>query len=344
MKHEFYIGENALMEMQRIIEPLLIKHVFLVRGRSSYLQCGAANKLHKIWQQINCQVTEFNQFSTNPKEEELHIGLELFNKTKADCIIAVGGGSVLDMAKLIRYNAMLLTNRHIPLFAIPTTAGTGAEATRFAVLYKNGIKHSIEHEYIQPDYAIIYPPFTYANPPYLTACTGIDALAQSIEAFWNKNATTESKQYAIKAIHLLWKQLPLLIQSPNPQLRDEVAEGAYWAGRAINITKTTAPHAYSYAFTSDYGYPHGHAVALTLPFFIALNGNNELYKLLQTDHQTCMQDMIAYLKQLNLDCNLTHVNIDNILQKVNTQRLSNNPILITNKIVQQLRDYLTSTK
>ena len=183
MKHEFYIGENALMEMQRIIEPLLIKHVFLVRGRNSYLQCGAANKLHKIWQKIDCRVTEFDQFSTNPKEEELHIGLELFNKTKADCIIAVGGGSVLDMAKLIRYNAMLLTNRHIPLFAIPTTAGTGAEATRFAVLYKNGIKHSIEHEYIQPDYAIIYPPFTYANPPYLTACTGIDALAQSIEAF-----------------------------------------------------------------------------------------------------------------------------------------------------------------
>ena len=143
---------------------------------------------------------------------------------------------------------------------------------------------------------------------------------------------------------MLWKQLPLLIQSPNPQLRDEVAEGAYWAGRAINITKTTAPHAYSYAFTSDYGYPHGHAVALTLPFFIALNGNNELYKLLQIDSQNCVQDMIAYLKQLNLDCNLTHVNIDNILQKVNTQRLSNNPILITNEIVQQLRDYLTSTK
>lgn len=344
MKHEFYIGGNALIDMQRIIEPMQVQHVFLVRSKNSYVQCGAAEKLQAIWQKIDCQVTEFTQFSNNPKEEDLLVGIDNFNSSNADSIIAVGGGSVLDMAKLIRYHAMTAVNRHIPLLAIPTTAGTGAEATRFAVLYKNGVKHSIEHEYIQPDYAILYPPFTYANPPYLTACTGIDALAQAIEAFWNRNATTESKQYAIKAIQLLWKQLPQLIQSPTPQLRDEVAEGAYWAGRAINITKTTAPHAYSYAFTSDYGYPHGHAVALTLPFFLALNGNDELYQLLQTNKQSCMDDMIIYLKNIHLDCNLHNIDIDAILSKVNAQRLANNPIEITPEIVYQLKAYLNTTK
>jgi alcohol dehydrogenase class IV len=344
MKHEFHIGENALIQLQHLLSKLHIRHIFLVRGKNSYIQSGAANELSFVWDYLGCKISEFYDFSANPKEEELQQGIKSFHAVNADCIIAVGGGSAIDMAKLIRYHSQGGSANQIPLFAIPTTAGTGAEATRFAVLYKDGVKHSIEHESILPTYAIIYPPFTYNNPPYLTACTGLDALAQAIEAFWNKNATSESKSYAIKAIQLLWEQLPLLIQSATPQLRNKVAEGAYWAGRAINITKTTAPHAYSYAFTSDYGYPHGHAVALTLPFFIALNGNNELYKLLQIDSRNCVQDMIAYLKQLNLDCNLTHVNIDNILQKVNTQRLSNNPILITNKIVQQLRDYLTSTK
>ena len=127
-------------------------------------------------------------------------------------------------------------------------------------------------------------------------------------------------------------------------MRDEVAEGAYWAGRAINITKTTAPHAYSYAFTSDYGYPHGHAVALTLPFFIALNGNDELYALLQTNRDNCMSNMAAYLQEINIDCNLKNIDIDAVLSKVNIQRLANNPINITNEIVQQLREYLISTK
>lgn len=344
MKHEFHIGENALIQLQHLLSELHVRHIFLVRGKNSYIQSGAANALSFVWDYLGCKISEFYDFSANPKEEELQQGIKSFHAVNADCIIAVGGGSAIDMAKLIRYHSLGGSANQIPLFAIPTTAGTGAEATRFAVLYKDGVKHSIEHESILPNYAIIYPPFTYNNPPYLTACTGLDALAQAIEAFWNKNATSESKSFAIKAIQLLWEQLPLLIQSATPQLRNEVAEGAYWAGRAINITKTTAPHAYSYAFTSDYGYPHGHAVALTLPFFLELNGNDELYSLLQTSKNTCKTDLLAYLNKLHIDCNLQNVDIDAVLQKVNTQRLSNNPVIITSNIILQLKEYLTTAK
>ena len=118
--------------------------------------------------------------------------------------------------------------------------------------------------------AVVYPQFTYQNDAYLTACTGFDALAQAIESYWAKGATNESRDYSVRAIGLLWKQLPQLIQSPTKELRNQVAEGAYWAGRAINISTTTAPHAFSYVFTSKYGYPHGHAVAFTFPFFMKL--------------------------------------------------------------------------
>lgn len=83
------------------------------------------------------------------------------------------------------------------------------------------------------------------------------------------NSTDESRSYSLKALGLLWKQLPLLIKNlDNKELRSEVAEGAYYAGRAIDITTTTAPHAFSYKFTSLYGIPHGHAVALTFPYFL----------------------------------------------------------------------------
>ena len=124
--------------------------------------------------------------------EDLERGLLLLQQCKPDIIIAIGGGSVLDMAKLLRffysysgdYIGKEFTKERslLPLIVLPTTAGTGSEATRFAVLYKDGIKYSVEHNDILPNFAIIYPLFTYTNTKYLTACTGFDALAYSSDS------------------------------------------------------------------------------------------------------------------------------------------------------------------
>jgi alcohol dehydrogenase class IV len=224
----------------------------------------------------------------------------------------------------------------VPLIAIPTTAGTGSEATHFAVLYKDKIKRSVAHDDVLPDVAIVYPPFTYNNPKYLTACTGFDALAQAIEAYWNVNATDESDEYALKAIRFLWKNLPEVVNNPTVETRNIVSEGSFWAGKAINITETTAPHAFSYPFTSYYGMPHGHAVSMTFPFWAKLNiaylqnslsdkANILLSQLNINENNICME-FINYINNLSLDLHLPSTfSLDSIFDNVNMERLRNNP-------------------
>lgn len=338
---QYYITEDFVSVLRSLIESIHAQHAFIVHGKGSYVACGAAEKMHDVCHGIT--VTEFIDFSVNPKDEEARKGVQLLLEAKPDVLIAVGGGSAMDMSKLIRHYAAE-QGYHVPLWTVPTTAGTGAEATHFAVVYKDGVKHSMEADDILPDVAILYSPFTYGNNAYLTACTGFDALAQAIEAYWNPKATDESRQYSIRAIEMIYHQLPKCIEHPEQvKLRDELLQGAYWAGRAINITKTTAPHAFSYVFTSKYGYPHGHAVALTFPFFMKLNGTQNLFELLGMSAVDAMQQMESYIASLGLSLHLQgSIEVDSALQEVNLQRLSNNPVKVTPEITTELAEYLKS--
>ena len=373
-QQDVYIDQEVLFGTDCIFKRLLPKRVFLVRGKKSYKTCGSEVFFSSFFKKYGCRVTEYYEFEDNPQINDVVLGCELLSKSKADIIIACGGGSVLDMAKLIRfanaYNGDLLgkifvKNKNcIPLIAVPTTAGTGAEATPFAVCYKEHIKYSVSHEDILPDYAIIYPAFTYKVSPYLTACTGFDALSQSIEAYWNINATEESDMYAEKAISSLWKNLPLAVHQPSPKVRQKIAEAAYWAGRSIAITKTTAPHAFSYAFTTYCGYPHGHAVALTFPFFMSLNLQEKYIDRLQTGiNPQSYKDKMARLRimlgitpeqeiQSAIECYISQLGLQNkgykdydirlLLSQVNIQRLKNNPIIVDdirrNELILYLED------
>ena len=357
MEHKAYLGKDSIKEIVPLLKRYNTKNLFLVRGKDSYVACGAERIVNNAVSEIGCTLTEFYGFSENPKCEDMELGIELLKNSRADMIIAVGGGSVLDMAKLIRFfNSYYgnITGKYfekvtelLPLIAIPTTAGTGAEATHFAVVYKDKIKYSAEHDDMLPNYAIIYPPFTYGNPKYLTACTGFDALAQAIEAFWNLNATDDSDKYAERAIKLLWPYLPDLVNNPTEELRDKVSEGSYWAGRAIDITKTTAPHAFSYPFTSYYGYPHGHAVALTFPFIFQLNcgksanHNKRISRLMSLigfcDNDNLYDLMYKYISSMGLQP-IGNIKVDAsvIMQNINLDRLNNNPIAIDNLIINSL--------
>lgn len=330
----------TLVEQLKAIDA---KRIFLVRGTNSFIYCGAADAMKQVCSETGVQETEFCEFSVNPKDEEAHKGLQILLAAKPDIIIAIGGGSVMDMAKLIRHYAAE-QNCSVPLWAIPTTAGTGAEATHFAVVYKDGVKHSLEADNILPDAAILYPPFTYGNNAYLTACTGFDALAQAIESFWNPNATDESDVYASCAISHIHRALPKCVANLDDSLlRNDLLYGAYWAGRAINITKTTAPHAFSYAFTTHCGYPHGHAVAITFPFFAELNMHenlkrSELCGLLEVDNNTDLQKyFLEYLKLIGLDYTGTKgQDLHTLLSQVNLERLKNNPVPVTNDTLNEL--------
>lgn len=351
MQQTFFLGQDAIDGFLPVIRQYAPRHILLVRGKRSYVSCGAKEKMDTFFSLLNCRISEFYDFEENPKREDLEKGLSFFKENDISVIVAVGGGSVLDMAKLLRFfysysgdfigSTFRQERELIPLIAIPTTAGTGSEATHFAVLYENKVKYSVEHDDMLPNVALVYPPFTYKNPPYLTACTGFDALAQAIESFWNVNANEESDAYAKKAIELLWSDLPLAVNFPTSEIRDKISEGAYWAGRAINVTKTTAPHAFSYPFTSYYGYPHGHAVALLFPYIAAYNLTNmsskteQLCSLLNIRELEEIEEVfLGYIASIGLadDGRMNEVDEQIILDHVNMNRLGNNPVPVNREI------------
>nr|WP_026215820.1 phosphonoacetaldehyde reductase [Porphyromonas macacae] len=335
-----------------------ITKVFIVRGGNSYILSGAKDDLETILNSLKIEFTYFQEFDVNPKINDLEKGLKRFEQYAPNCIIGIGGGSVLDMAKLIRffsiYKGDFKTNiferknlSKTQLICMPTTSGTGAEMTHFSVLYENEMKYSVEHRDMKPDLGIIIPQFTYNNNAYLTACTGFDALAQAIEAYWNINSTTESDQFAFEAIKLLYTNLPLAVNCPTSDIRNQMAKGAHLAGKAIDITKTTAPHAYSYYFTSKHRIPHGHAVAITFPYFAALNMEHfELFKN-QTklrDYQNKIEKLCLFLNISSIDKKsffsryISSIGLQPIFSKeidvfealcaVNKERLGNNPMFI----------------
>lgn len=275
MTQKEYFGFGSIKDLKEILIKNNPKNIFLVTGKKSYELCGAKKMFDNLLKSYN--VTRFYDFSENPKLKDLKIGVKLFKEKEYDIIIAIGGGTVIDMAKLINIFAAQtgtpleyikkekkIEKRGKPSVAIPTTAGSGSEATRFAVVYDDGLKYSVEHKYVLPEYSIVDPKLTMSMPSKIAASTGIDALGQAIESYWNINSTQISKKFAKKAIKLLVNNFEKSIKSPTRKIKKKVMYAANLSGKAINITKTTACHSISYPLTSYFNIPHGHAVGLTL--------------------------------------------------------------------------------
>jgi len=349
------------------------ENIFVVRTKRSYTYSGAESFIKKL---IGNAYTEFSDFEPNPKYDDLKKGLDLINSRSFSLIIAIGGGTAIDIAKMMKALAYKKCNLEliikgeeqindtgIPLLAIPTTSGTGSEATQFSVMYIGKLKYSISSAYIYPEYVYLDPSFSMSAPPYLTACTGLDALCQAVEALWCINATEESSKYAIEAISLAYKYLHSAVNENNKEAKTAMQTSAYLAGKSINITRTTAPHALSYAFTSYYGIPHGHAVALSLPFFVefnyAVNSTDCLdkrgasavrqriglfLKAFEIDINNAKKDLREFFSKIGIETSISKL-IDNfdrsiIINNVNTQRLGNNPRAVTK---QTITDFITDT-
>ncbi|HCK88534.1 MAG TPA: alcohol dehydrogenase [Erysipelotrichaceae bacterium] len=218
-------------------------------------------------------VVYFSDFQPNPLYESVVRGVQVFQENKCDAIIAVGGGSAMDVAKCIKlyqnmdpaenYLKQEIVPNDIPLAAVPTTAGTGSEATRYAVIYCEGQKQSVTHESCIPDMVLFDASALKTLPLYQKKATMLDALCHSIESYWSVNSTDESREYSRQAIALILSNMNGYLASDDTA-GWEMLKAANLAGRAINITQTTAGHAMCYKITSLYNTAHGHSAALVL--------------------------------------------------------------------------------
>lgn len=230
---------------------------------SSYPFISIGPRVESAISGVGSPLLKFSDFASNPLEESVLKGVDLFTKEACDTLVAVGGGSSIDVAKCIKLYAKAPETK---LIAIPTTAGTGSESTRFAVIYAQGKKQSITDDCIVPDFAILEPSVLESLPLYQKKCTMMDALCQGLESWWSVNSTDASRTISRRAVQMILSNWCEYLASGGTHLSGGVAmEAANLAGQAICITQTTAPHAFSYKLTSMYGLPHGHAVAICLP-------------------------------------------------------------------------------
>jgi alcohol dehydrogenase class IV len=373
MTQKEFIDVDGAANLAAIREELGASRIFLVTGKSSYDSSGARALVEKALE--GQTVHRFSDFSDGPNFEDVMEGVAFFRKTSPDLMVAVGGGRALDMAKSINvFQAHLndvdlldlATGKEnvripgIPLVALPTTAGTGSEATHFAVIYVDDKKYSLAHDSMLPDYSIVDPRLTHSQPAHVTACTGFDALCQAVESYWARSSTDASRHYASRAITIILENIRTVVDKPTPSVRAAMSVAANLAGKAINISKTTGPHALSYGLTRHYGVPHGHAVALMMGGFLKLHGcMGQKESRVQNPHRQgdlqeimgqllswmgagSLDDASQYWKQLMQDCGLevnlrkfgvtTSGDIDVILEGVNCERLANHPVPVSQEM------------
>lgn len=256
--------------------------IMLVTGSSSFRISGAEEIITE--QLSGNETARFTVTTECPNIDFIKKGIEMYREFVPDTVIAAGGGNVIDTAKAINFlsaqtespeevieNSGRSSKKGRPLVAIPTTSGSGSEATHFAVVYSGISKFSLAYEAILPDAAIVDPELTCSLTPYQTAVSGIDAFCQAIESLWATGSNEESAGYAEEAAALAYGNLVKAVCKPDAESRRNMSRASNLAGKAINISKTTAPHAVSYTMTSVYGIPHGQAVCITLGEFLKFN-------------------------------------------------------------------------
>ena len=355
---------NSIDDIKIFLNDKSFKKIYILCGKNSFKNSGTLDFFNKFNTNKNFKL--FYKKSKIPILEEL---IEIINSIKLfkpDLILAVGGGAILDYAKIantidVRSDLVeLIINCSYPfkkkytkLAVIPTTAGSGAEVTSNAVIYVDGIKHSFESELLIPDNFFLVPEFLISAPNKIKASAGFDAIAQALESLVSKKSNDQSVNYASKSLRVSINSYISFLNEPNLKNATEMSIAANFAGKAINISKTTVPHATSYPFTSLFNISHGHAVGLFFEKFFKFNYENLdisevsfdlkkrfdlIFNLFDVSNIDDFNSKISSIKkQAKLEDNLQTLNInikqssDDIIKGINLLRLGNNPVKIGEK-------------
>lgn len=368
---------NGIDKLPGILQEVGCRKLFLVIDSSyPFLNIKDAIEALDVEEKV-----KFSDFTPNPLYEQVCKGIKLLQSSNCDTILAVGGGSAIDVAKCIKLAVLaeegdaaiippLVSQRlpidgsKIPFIAIPTTAGTGSESTHNAVMYYEGAKQTVTNDGVLPDYAVLEPSVLKTLPLYQKKCTMMDALCQGIESWWSVNSTDESKEYSKRSIELIMANWRKYIFENDDEAAAQIMLAANYGGRAINIAQTTAAHAMSYKITSMYKLPHGHAVAVCLPeiWQYMTNHLNEVsdsrgsryvektfYEIAEAMGYDKIRVAIAQFRQMMHDMELSYPKTTNkeedlevLVKSVNPVRLKNNPILIEESTAYSLYSHILS--
>lgn len=288
---------------------------------------------------------QFDGFSSNPLHDDARKGLKILSENNIKTIVAVGGGSSMDVAKCIKLDT---EKNDIEIIAVPTTAGTGSESTRHIVVYENGKKQSLGNESVIPNCVIFEPIVLKTLPLYQKKCTLMDALCQCIESYWSINSNEVSKPLSLHGMELIRDNMDRYILNNDETSYEPIMKAANLSGQAINITQTTAAHAMSYKLTSLFGLPHGHSVGICLPYVWEKMLNHEELKdifkqIADTLGFSISEEAIEWFKDKLKEYELYYPvsedyerDIKVLTESVNPVRLKNNPVQFNEKELEEL--------
>ena len=315
-----FIGEDSLSELPSLIK----KRKYIVISSRGFNSRGWNNYFSKA----ECII---DSVSPNPTIRELSEHIQSIKDIECDTLVAIGGGSVIDVAKALSVlteqseesiinvliNDSTDLNKRFDVIAIPSTAGTGAEVTPFATIWddENKKKYSLASSELYPTAAIISPELSLTPGLKQTAYTGLDALSHCFESLWNKNATPFTKSLAFHAIDIILNTLTKLLNNlSNIEYRTKMSWASYMGGLCINQTKTALAHSISYPLTSHLEIPHGLASGVFLPEILNFNLQNdktgtmeEIYNKLSNSKP--LDELLDYLYQ-----NLDQLNLFKVIQ------------------------------
>ena len=300
--------DNWLRELNFRIEDLKISAPIILTSKGNRKRLSLDSKF--------APDSIFSDVGNNPNFKDCINAIKFCRKNLFDGVIAIGGGSVMDLAKVVMAYLCLEKSdiyelidykgefpQTIPSIFIPTTHGTGSEVTMWGTIWdmKEKKKHSISHKNLYPSLAILDGNVTLILPLDISITTVLDALSHSFESIWNKNSNVTSTKYAIKAISIILQNVENLKNDPsNIEIRNNLLEASTIAGLAFSNTKTAAAHSISYPLTIYYGMPHGIASSISLLPLLEINKKfiQELLNKICEHNKLTYEQLIEKIRQI----------------------------------------------
>lgn len=293
---QIQFGAGSIVNLAKTVKDFNGSNVFLVVD-PGLVKAGLISPITAPLKKAKIPFTVYDKIDPEPGLKLADKGTKIARKAGCDCVVGVGGGSAMDVAKAV---AILLTNGGkavdylglglikkpgVPKIMVPTSSGTGAEVTFTAVFIneKTGSKGGMNGDPLYPDAAILDPELTLSLPPHVTAFTGIDALTHALEAYTSTQAHTISEMYSLEAISLIADNLPsAYANGGNLKARSAMLMGSLLGGKALATAGVGLVHAMAYPMGGMFGIPHGLANAVLLPYVVDFNliGNLEKFAIL----------------------------------------------------------------
>lgn len=327
-------GQPAVEALPSELTHLKAKQVVLVSD-SGLVQLGVVEQFVTGLHRAGFNVTPFTEVSSNPTTTEVTAGLALARKQEAQVLIALGGGSAIDVAKGMamllanggtyadyQWGGQAITRRSYPLLAVPTTAGTGSEVSRVAVIVdpENPFKKGVLSPLMFPHAAILDPELTRSLPAWLTAATGMDAFIHALECYVGQRANPFTNQLALAALQTIRTMLPrATTNGDDMEARQAMMLAALWAGTAMDHAGLGLIHALSGPLTSHLHLHHGLANALLLPYIMRFNLPavppeqremlNQVFGLSTTADEVLIERLTQFVRNLGLPTRLNELDI-----------------------------------